>query len=143
MNFPNHKMDFLALAGGAAVLLGSFAPAAEVALYGSVSYWEAAGPEALIMICGAIGAIVCLAIGRHWLAKASTSVMWIALLWPYLQGLMEPEPEGLFETATAAVADTTSGFATDIALNFVDITWGTIALAVGCLCVTIGAIGKR
>jgi hypothetical protein len=143
MKFPAHKFDFIAIAGAAMVVLGSFAPAADVALYGTVSYWEAAGPEAVIMILGAIGAIVCLALSKNLFAWVSAGIMWVALLWPYLQGLMEPEPDGFFEEATAAVVDTTTSLATDIALNFVDITWGTMVLALGCLFVTLGAVWKR
>jgi hypothetical protein len=69
--------------------------------------------------------------------------MWIALAWPYLQGLMEPEPDGFFSETLDAVVDTTSGWAADIAINFVDISWGTVVLALGCLFVTIGAAWKR
>ena len=143
MKFPAHKFDILAIAGAAMVVLGSFAPAAKVAIYGTVSYWDAAGMEAVIMILGAIGAIVCLAVQKNLFARVSAAIMWIALLWPYLQGLMEPEPSGFLEEATAAVVDTTTSLATDIALNFVDITWGTIVLALGCLFVTVGAVWKR
>jgi hypothetical protein len=136
-------LDLLALAGCAALILGSFAPAADVAIYGTVSYWDAAGPEALIMILAALGGVVCLAIGKPKIARICAVAMWLALLWPYLQGIMEPEPDGFFAETAAAVVDTTTGFATDIALNFVDITWGTVLLALGCLCVTAGTWMKR
>ncbi|MCP4093332.1 MAG: hypothetical protein GY747_07775 [Planctomycetes bacterium] len=140
MNFPASKFDFLAIGGAAMVVLGSFAPAASVTLYGDVSYWEVAGPEAAIMILGAVAALVCLALRKSLFARISAGIMWVALLWPYLQGLMEPEPDGFFEEATAAVVDTTTSIATDIALNFMDVTWGTIVLALGCLFVTLAAI---
>jgi len=143
MAFPNHKLDLLALAGCAAVILGSFAPAADVAIYGTVSYWEAAGPEALILILAAIGSVVCLAKGKPRIARICAVAMWASLFWPYLQGIMEPEPDGFLAETAAAVVDTTTGFATDIALNFVDITWGTLLLALGCLCVSAGAWMKR
>lgn len=133
----------LALLGCAAVILGSFAPAADVAIYGTVSYWEAAGPEAILMIASAVAAVIFLGKKKHKFARVAAIVMWTALLWPYLQGLLEPEPDGFFEEAAATVVDTTTGFATDIALNFVDLTWGTITLALGCLCVSIGVAGKH
>jgi|FLOH01.1.fsa_nt_gi hypothetical protein len=137
------KFNFLAVAGAAMVIFGSFAPAADVAIYGSVSYWEAAGPEALIMILGAIGAVICLAQRKIWLARLAAGIMWIALAWPYLKGLMEPKPESFLAETFDAVADTTTGWATNLAINFVDIAWGTIVLALGCLCVSIGAAWKR
>lgn len=140
--FQHHKLNLLVLAGCAAVILGSFAPAADVALYGTVSYWEAAGPEALILILAAIGSAACLAIGKPKVARLCTLAMWASLMWPYLQGVMEPEPEGFLAETAAAVVDTTTGFATDIALNFVDITWGTLLLALGCLGVTAGVWRK-
>jgi len=143
MNFPASKFDSLAVAGAAMVILGSFAPAADVAIYGTVSYWEAAGPEALIMVLGAIGVVICLALRKSRFARLAAGVMWIALAWPYLKGLMEPEPDGFFAETFDTVADTTTGWATDIAINFVDISWGTVVLARGCLCVTIGAAWKR
>lgn len=143
MKFPADKFDALAIVGAAMVVLGSFAPAADVTLYGTVSYWEAAGLEAVIMILGAIGAIVCLALGKRMFARVSVGIMWVALLSPYLQGLLDPEPDGFFEEAAAAVVDTTASLATDIALNFVDITWGTAVLALGCLLITLGAVRKR
>ena len=138
-----NKFNFLALAGCVAVVLGSFAPAADVAIYGTVSYWEAAGPEAVLMIASAIAAVLLLGAKKYKRARIAAIVMWVALLWPYLQGLMEPEPDGFLEEATSAVVDTTTGFATDIALNFVDITWGTLTLALGCLCVSIGVTGSK
>lgn len=143
MKFPAHRFDVLAIVGAGMVVFGSFAPAVNVDIYGTVSYWDAAGMEAVIMILGAISAIMCLAVQKKLFARVSAAIMWIALLWPYLQGLMEPEPDGFFEEATAAVVDTTTSLATDIALNFVDITWGTIALALGCLFVTVGVAWKR
>jgi hypothetical protein len=108
-----------------------------------VSYWEVAGPEALIMMLGAVAAVLCLAKGKTLYARVATGIMWIALAWPYLQGLMEPEPDGFFSETLDAVVDTTSGWAADIAINFVDISWGTVVLALGCLFVTIGAAWKR
>ena len=121
----------------------SEAPAADVALYGTVSYWDAAGLEAVVMIASVIGAVVLLHLGKRSFARLAALLMWGSLLWPYLQGLMESEPEGFFEQATATVVDTTTGFATDIALNFVDITWGTILLALGCVAVSIGVAGGK
>jgi len=141
--FPADKFDLLALLGTATVLLGAFAPAADVAIYGTVSYWEAAGPEAVFMIACAVVAVVLLARKQRNFARIAAIGMWVALLWPYLQGLMEPAPDGFLEEAASAVVDTTTGFATDIALNFVDITWGTLALAAGCLMVTLGTLVRR
>lgn len=143
LHLLTNKFGFLALAGCGAVIFGSFAPAADVAIYGTVSYWEAAGPEAVLMIASAVAAVLLLGAKKRKLARVAAIVMWIALLWPYLQGLMESEPDGFLEEAASAVVDTTTGFATDIALNFVDLTWGTIALALGCLCVSIGVSGSR
>lgn len=141
--FPTDKFDFLALAGTATVLLGAFAPAADVAIYGTVSYWDAAGPEAVGMIACAVIATILLARKRRHLARLTSVGMWVALLWPYLQGFLEPSPDGFLEEAAAAVADTTTSFATDLALNFVDLTWGTLALAAGCLLVTLGCFARR
>jgi len=143
MSFPASKFDSLAIAGAVMVVLGSFAPAADVAIYGKVSYWEAAGPEAALMILGALTCVICLALRRFLFARVSAGVMWIALAWPYINGLMEPEPEGFFSETLDSIADTTTGWATDIAINFVDISWGTLVLAMGCLFVTLGAIWKR
>jgi hypothetical protein len=143
MSFSARKLDIVAIAGAVMVLLGSFAPAADVDLYGSVSYWEVAGSEALIMMLGAVIAVACLIQRKVLLAGIAAGTMWVALAWPYLQGLMEPEPEGFFSEALDTVVDTTTGWAADIAINFVDISWGTIVLALGCLLVTIGAAWKR
>lgn len=143
MNFLRTHSQALAIFGCAALVLGSFAPAADVAIYGTVSYWDAAGFEAVLMIVSAITAVVMLRLGKTSFARLAAFVMWGSLLWPYLQGLVEPEPEGFFQQATASVVDTTTGFATDIALNFVDITWGTILLALGCVAVSIGVLGGK
>ncbi len=143
MSFPNSKFDWFVIVGAVMVLLGSFAPAADVAIYGEVSYWEAAGPEALIMLLGAIAAVVFLAKGKTLFARVAAGIMWIALAWPYIKGLLEPEPDGFLAETFDTVADTTTGWATDIAINFVDISYGTIVLACGCLLVTIGAFWKR
>jgi len=143
MNFLRKNSQTLALGGCLALILGSFAPAADVALYGSVSYWDAAGLEAVVMIASAIAAVVMLRRGKVNFARIAALLMWGSLLWPYLQGLMESEPEGFFEQSTATVVDTTTGFATDIALNFVDITWGTVFLALGCIAVSIGVAGGK
>lgn len=143
MNFPASKFDFLAIAGAVMVLLGSFAPAADVDLFGTVSYWEVAGPEALIMMLGAIAAVICLALKKTLFAWIAAGLMWAALAWPYLQGLMEPEAKGFLSETLDAVVDTTSGWAADVAINFVDISWGTIVLALGCLFVTVGVACKR
>lgn len=142
MVFPASKADLYALAGIAGIIGGSFAPAADVALYGSVSYWDAAGPEAAVMIAAGLGAVVCLALRRPGRAKLFVVLMWAALLWPYLQGLLEPAPEGFLEEAAATVVDTTTGWATDIALHFVDITWGMGLLLLGCLGVTLGTFRR-
>lgn len=141
--FPADRYDLLAIAGTATVVLGAFAPAADVAIYGTVSYWEAAGPEAAFMLACAGVALVLLAQKKRHRARFAAVGMWVSLLWPYLQGLMEPSPDGFLEETAAAVVDTTTGFATDIALNFVDITWGTLALAAGCLMVTLGTMARR
>lgn len=141
--FPADRFDHLALAGTATVFFGAFAPAADVAIYGEVSYWNAAGPEAAVMLGCAVVALVLLARKKRHRARLAAVGMWIALLWPYLQGLMEPEPDGFLESAATAVVDTTTGLVTDIALNFVDITWGTLVLAGGCLMVTLGTMPPR
>lgn len=133
----------LAILGAGAIALGSFAPAADVTLYGEVSYWDAAGPEAAVMLAAALLTVFCLLSGRTWWARVGVLLVWASLLWPYLQGLMEPEPDGFLESAVSSAVETTTGWATDIALNFVDMSWGMLVLGLGCVSLTLAAYQGR
>jgi hypothetical protein len=132
-----------AVVGAVLVVLGSFAPAADIAIYGTVTYWEAAGPEAVVMIVAAVAVVVLLASGKVQRARLAAMVMWCALLWPYLEGCLEPDPDGFLAETFDAFTDTATDFTTDIALNFVDISWGTLVLSGGCLLLTLNCRKTR
>lgn len=133
----------LAILGAGAIALGSFAPAADVALYGEVSYWNAAGPEATVMLAATLVTVFWLLRGNAWWARLSVLVVWASLLWPYLQGLLEPAPDGFLGNAVSSAVETTTGWATDIALNFVDMSWGMLVLGLGCASLTLAAYQRR
>jgi len=140
---PLFRSGPLAILGAGAIVLGSFTPAADVTLYGEVTYWDAAGPEATVMLGATFMTAFWLLRGQFWWARLGVLLVWASLLWPYLQGLFEPEPGGFLESAVATAVDTTTGWATDIALNFVDMSWGMLVLGLGCLSLTLAAYQRR
>lgn len=133
----------LAILGAGAIALGSFAPAADLTLYGEVSYWDVAGPEATIMLAAALATVYCILRRKPWYSRLGVILVWLSLLWPYVQGLLEPEPDGFLERTLSSAVDTTTGWASDIALNFVDMSWGMVVLLLGCVAITVGAYQRR
>lgn len=131
----------LTLLGAATAGAGIFLPAMRVD-EDVLRYWDLVPAQAVILLLGALVALLAAWKQERVGLVAGGLAMWGALLWPWISGFFaEKEEHGLAAAATEAGADAAQ-LAQDVVWRFSELSWGLLVIGLGCLLVTCGAIAK-
>ena len=129
--------------GALAILVGVFAPALRVEVYGDVSFFDAfEAPGAALVV---VAAASLFAVARRtpswlrWLAPAA----WLALLWPMLGSRLWPHDDNVFTQLQDALQSRLSDTVSDALLHVSEFSWGPWLLLSGCVLLTVAAFRAR
>lgn len=129
------------LLGAAAAGAGVFLPAMRVDGE-MMRYWDLVPAQAVILLLGALFALLAAWKRERVGLVAGMLAMWGALLWPWIMGFFAArEQEGLAAAASGAGADAAQ-LARDVVWNFREMSWGLLVVGLGCLLVSFGALSR-
>jgi hypothetical protein len=125
-----------AFLGGAGLLVGAFAPLADVEYWGTITLHDAAPAQALLVAGAGAAAVVAALLGRAGWVGPAALLAWIGALLPFIQNWLAPEPSFLDQIGNAVVS-TVSDQLGEVALQLVHPDWGCVPLALGLLLVSV------
>jgi hypothetical protein len=137
----------LAALGALVLIVGVFAPLAQVDVYGSVSLMDLSEVQGLAMLAvGAATLVVVFTGARRWLPLCALGA-WAALAYPLLQRWLTPRDESVLgqlrDTLTSAASDVFVDVLGDVILDVTRLRWGGGALLGGCVLLTVAAWRRR
>lgn len=140
------KNDYLTMAGSLMVTVGAFMPMIDLARINKMSYVDAAGGQAYLLVAFAFLAAVLVFVDRRKYSLFASVGAWLVLLWPILKrmGGGSSDSDGLLGKITDAAADPIQRAAEEVTgklfSNFFNFEVGGYVFFAGMLLVLIASI---
>lgn len=140
------KNDYLTIAGSLMVAVGAFMPMIDLARISKMSYVDAAGGQAYLLVAFALAASVLIFLSKRKVGLFAAIAAWVVLLWPVLKrmGGGSSDSDGLLGKITEAAADPIQRAADEISgklfSNFFDFEVGGYIFLGGMVVLLIASI---
>ncbi len=140
------KNDYLTLTGSLMVAGGAFMPMIDLARVNKMSYVDAAGGQAYLLVVFALLAAGLVFVGRRKYSLLASVGAWLVLLWPALKrmGGGSSDSDGLLGKITDAAADPIQRAAEEVTgklfSNFFNFEVGGYVFLAGMLLLLVGGI---
>lgn len=135
----NHQIIFVA---AIMIILGAFAPLAELPVVGSFSYYDLAGAELFLILLFAAAGPALIILKKEMLVPISAAGVWLTLLWPVIKnsGGGGSDDGGLLGKITNTAADPMKEFAGDMFSRIDVLSWGGFVFLIGALLLAVGSV---
>lgn len=146
MNVSLGRNDYLTIAGSLLVAVGAFMPMIDLARINKMSYVDAAGGQAYLLVAFAVLASVLIFLSKRKFSLFAAIGAWVVLLWPVLKriGGGSSDSDGLLGKITDAAADPIQRAAEEITgklfSNFFNFEIGGYIFFAGMILVLIAGI---
>ena len=140
------KNDYLTIVGSLMVAVGAFMPMIDLARINKMSYVDAAGGQAYLLVALALLATVLVFLDKRKFSLFASAGAWIVLLWPVLKrmGGGSSDSDGLLGKITDAAADPIQRAAEEVTgkvfSNFFNFEVGGYVFFAGMLLVLIASV---
>lgn len=130
-----------------ALLVGVFAPLAEIDIYGSVSLFDVSETQGLMLLAVAAATLYLVFTGSaRWLPLCAFGA-WAGLFYPLLEHWLVPRDESplgqLQDALTSAANDMFVDVFGQLVLDITQLRWGAGALLGGCVLLSVAAWRRR
>jgi hypothetical protein len=138
---------FLPSLAAVAILVGVFAPLADVEVYGSISLFDISETQGLLLLAVAAATLL-VVFSRAWRRLPLCALAaWAALFYPLLQRWLTPRDDSPFgqikDAFSKAASDAFGDVATDVVMDVTHVRWGGVVLVGGCILLTVVAVRRR
>ncbi len=133
--------------GALALLVGVFAPLADVDVYGSVSLFDLSETQGLLLLAAASATLYAVfTASTRWLWLCALGA-WVGLLYPLVKSWLTPRDESalgqLQDALTSAASDAFADVFGDVVMDITHLRWGGGVLLAGCVLLTVAAVRRR
>lgn len=140
------RNDYITIVGALMAAIGAFMPMIDLARINKMSYVDAAGGQAYLLVAFALVAAVLVFLKKRKFSLFAALGAWVVMLWPVLKrmGGGSSDSDGLLGKITEAAADPIQRAAEEITgklfSNFFDFELGGYVFFAGMLLVLIGGV---